>query len=203
VTSLAGTLSLLLSYGFPAVLAGGSYFAYRAKQRETPRVSTAMWRQERLQVEEEAPAKRSYPMTRVIVALAGSALLGVGSLLPSSTLVRSAAISTPETGSLLYLVSALLAVPLAVSQRFRPLYLAGGIPLLLLVVVGIESTFFLQKYPAYAQGFYGESYGLGWGWILMVTGAGLILFSAILHPAEGGFYKTPPRSASTQRQPPL
>jgi hypothetical protein len=198
--SMTHTLALLLTVAFPIVLVGGFAIAFRAKRLETPRVSTAMWR-EGAAVAETAPAKNPYPLTRVIVALVGSALLAMGSFLPSSTLVRSAAISTPETGPLLYISCAVLAVLLAATNRFRPLYLVGGIPLLLLLAVGIESTIFLQKYPAAAQDFYGESYGLGWGWILMIVGAATVLFAAILNPAQGGFYKPPPNSAVTRRAP--
>jgi len=201
----AQILSLLLACAFPFVLSAGFYLTLQAKQRETRRVSTAVWKQAQGQPASAPPAPAaqlaSYPLTRVLVALVGSALLAAGSAWPSSTLVRSAAIAPPDTGPLLYTASAFLGVILAVMQRLRPLYLVGGIPLLLLLTVGVESTVMLQKYPAYAQQFYGESYGLGWGWILMIAGSGLILFAAILQPTKADFYKPPPTSPATKRDP--
>ena len=203
--SPARILWLLLTCLYPLGLGAGLGFAFREKRKEAPRVSTAVWREganaEAEPAESERPGgKRSYPLTRVLVALAGSVLLAAGNVLPSSTLVRSAAVAAEDTGPLLYVFFALVAIALAVTNRFRPLYLAGGIPLLLLLTVGVESTILMQKYPAYAQEFYGQSFGLGWGWIFMIAGAGLILFAAVLQPTHGDFYKPPPASATTRRE---
>jgi hypothetical protein len=90
-------------------------------------------------------------------------------------------------------------VALTTLKGFRLLYLAGGTPLILLLTVGVESTVLMAKYPKAALEFYGRFYGLGWAWILMVAGAGLLVFAAALRPAAGDPSPVPLAASTTRR----
>ena len=130
-----------------------------------------------------------------MIAFAGGTLLAVGSLMPSSLLVQSAAVTTPPYGDVVYISFAIIAVLLAAARRFRFLYLAGGIPLLLLLTSGVESTIMMEKYSKPAQEYYGQLYGIGLSWIVMLAGAGLLVLSAAMQPAAKEFPKPPPVKA--------
>jgi hypothetical protein len=185
-------LANYLGLFFYVVLLGGVAVVYRA----TARPSAAKWK---VDSKPELTPETRLPLTRTVIAFAGSTLLAMGSVIPASPLVRSAAVATPDVGKVLYVVFAMLAVVFAATRHFRVLYLVGGIPLVLLLVVGFESTMLMQKIPHASEEYYSETFGLGWSWGLMLIGTGLMVLSAALHPAHSVFKKPPP--LATRRRP--
>lgn len=184
-----------------AILFIGIAVAYRTNRPARQRPDTSMWRvapNHPNPVLAEGPAHpepEPAPLSRAFVAFAGSALLATGSLMPSSLLVQSAALSSSSIGDVIYLSFATIAVLLAATRSFRLLYLVGGIPLLLLLTTGIESTILMERYAKPAQQYYGQLYGIGLSWIVMVAGAGLLVVSAALRPASKAFPEPPPPGA--------
>lgn len=177
---------------FFAVLLFGAWIAYTTNRPASRRPTGAMWKSETIPVPAPADPGSPFPLWRSLVAFAGGSLLAAGSLMPSSLLVQSAAISSAPLGNAIYIGFAILAVLLAASRRFRFLYLAGGIPLVLLLASGVEGTILMEKFTKSAREYYGQLYGIGFSWIVMIAGAGLLVLSAAMQPAARQFPAPPP-----------